>query len=157
MGLVLAFGAAWRNLAHCLWEIASAIMLDLVEMNKMLWSMHFKTSARTNTMTSSDLELCLFKIATRAWLSMWNVIFLLPNLSPQMMADKTTSFIPMCLMLKCVRWPYSLLCIVWVIHFNVWILVDMIPGDFKNYITWPIDKLYQHEDVDWKVSLVWSF
>ena len=40
LGLVLAFGAAWRNLVNCLREIASAIILDLVEMysarNKML-------------------------------------------------------------------------------------------------------------------------
>lgn len=52
-----------------------------------------------------------------------------------------TSFIPMCIMLKFVRWPYSwsLLCIVWVIHSNVWILdylVDMIPGVSKNYVTY---------------------
>ena len=52
--------------------------------------MDFKTSARTKTMTRSDLEVCLFITATRAWLSIWNVIFLLANLSPQMMTDKTT-------------------------------------------------------------------
>ena len=48
------------------------------------------------------------------------------------------SFIPMCLMLKYVRWPYSRLCIVWVIRSNVWILdylVDMKPGVSKNYVT----------------------
>ena len=48
------------------------------------------------------------------------------------------SFIPICLMLKYVRWPYSRLCIVWVIRSNVWILdylVDMKPGVSKNYVT----------------------
>lgn len=84
--LVCKWVTACMKRCHCLREIESAIVLCFVglrtALKRILFNIQLIMKGRSKNITLWDLEVCLLRMVTNDWLSMWNNTFFSKLRSP---------------------------------------------------------------------------